>query len=88
VIATHVRDAEVCLDVTDTGHGMTPGVLSVAFDEGFTTKPAGRGRGIGLFLSKTLMTQANGRIEATSIPDVGTTMTLVLPPAVRDEGGR
>jgi two-component system NtrC family sensor kinase len=63
----------------DNGHGMGAEVLARAFDESFTTKPAGRGRGIGLFLCKTLMEETGGRIELASTPGVGTTATLFLP---------
>ncbi|HET9820229.1 MAG TPA: ATP-binding protein [Burkholderiaceae bacterium] len=79
VIGTHVTAEEVIVTVRDNGCGMTPEVLARAFDDSFTTKPAGKGRGIGLFVCKTLMTQAGGRIELASAPGVGTTATLHLP---------
>lgn len=87
-VSTRVVDQEILLEVEDTGHGMTTEVMARAFDESFTTKPAGRGRGIGLFLCKTLVEQAGGRIELASVPDEGTTVSLFLPltPAGRAEG--
>lgn len=78
-IATRCGPGGVEVSVGDNGRGMTPEVLAKAFDESFTTKPAGRGRGIGLFLCKTLMEEAGGRITLESTPDVGTTATLFLP---------
>ncbi len=54
-------------------------MLAQAFDESFTTKPAGKGRGIGLFVCKTLIEDAGGRIALASAPDEGTTVTLHLP---------
>ena len=60
--------------MTDTGHGMTPEVMARAFEESFTTKPVGQGRGIGLFLCKTLVEQAGGRIELASIEGAGSTV--------------
>ena len=78
-VSTSVIGTEVRLAVTDTGHGMTPDVMARAFEESFTTKPVGRGRGIGLFLCKTLVEQQGGRIELVSAPEKGTTASLLLP---------
>ena len=83
-VTSLVQDGAVRLEVADRGHGMTDAVRARAFEESFTTKPAGRGRGIGLFLCKTLIEQAGGRIEIESVPGAGTTLVLhlPLPPAV------
>ena len=78
-VATRQVEGGVRVTLQDNGHGMTPAVLAKAFEESFTTKPAGRGRGIGLFLCKTLMEEAGGRIELASMPGTGTTATLFLP---------
>lgn len=78
-VSTAVVGTEVLVTVADTGHGMTPEVMARAFEESFSTKPAGRGRGIGLFLCKTLIEQQRGRIELASQPEVGTTVRLFLP---------
>lgn len=78
-IATCVVGTQIYLSVSDNGHGMSSEVLAKAFDESFTTKPAGKGRGIGLFLCKTLIKEAGGRIELTSTPGAGTTAGLYLP---------
>ena len=81
VISTR-RDGDfIRVDIRDNGHGMEAGVLARAFDESFTTKPPGKGRGIGLYLCKTLMEEAGGRIALESSPGVGTTATLHLPGA-------
>jgi two-component system, NtrC family, sensor kinase len=84
-VSTAVANGEIRLDVSDTGHGMTPEVMARAFEESFTTKPAGKGRGIGLFLCKTLVEQAGGRIELASTPGEGTTVSLFLPLAQREQ---
>jgi signal transduction histidine kinase len=78
-IATRLSGNEINLVVADNGCGMTPEVLAKAFEESFTTKPAGRGRGIGLFLCKTLVENAGGRIVLTSKPSQGTIASLYLP---------
>jgi signal transduction histidine kinase len=78
-VSTQLADGDVHLAVADTGHGMTPEVMARAFEESFSTKPAGRGRGIGLFLCKALVEQAGGAIELASKPGAGTTVSLRLP---------
>ncbi|HUH95688.1 MAG TPA: ATP-binding protein [Casimicrobiaceae bacterium] len=78
-VGTRIVGHEVEISVTDNGRGMTAEVLAKAFDDSFTTKPAGKGRGIGLFICKNLVEDAGGRIALQSMPDQGTTATLRLP---------
>jgi len=78
-VSTRRVGGGVQLEVTDTGHGMSPEVMARAFDEAFSTKPAGKGRGIGLFLCKTLIEQSGGQIELASTVGAGTTVSLRLP---------
>ena len=79
-ISTVLAGGEIHLAIADTGQGMTPQVLAKAFEESFTTKPAGKGRGIGLFLCKMLLEQqAAGRLELESTPGRGTVAHLYLP---------
>jgi two-component system NtrC family sensor kinase len=85
-VTTAVENGGIRLNVSDTGHGMTPEVMARAFEESFTTKPAGKGRGIGLFLCKTLVEQAGGRIELASTPGEGTTVSLLLPLSKCEQG--
>jgi signal transduction histidine kinase len=77
-VTTDRGESEVCLAIADNGHGMEADVLAHAFDESFTTKPAGKGRGIGLFLCKTLIEEGGGRIELESTRGVGTQARLFL----------
>jgi two-component system NtrC family sensor kinase len=78
-VATRAAGDEVHLAVTDNGCGMTPEVLAKAFNESFTTKPVGQGRGIGLFVCKSLIEKSGGRIELSSTPGEGTTATIFIP---------
>jgi signal transduction histidine kinase len=79
VVASRVVGDEISVSVSDLGRGMAPAVLAQAFDESFTTKPAGQGRGIGLFVCKSLIEKMGGRIELASALDQGTTATIHLP---------
>ena len=78
-VATARQDPHALLRVSDNGPGMDAATLARAFDEGFTTKPEGDGRGLGLFLCKTIVEGDGGRITLESIPGQGTTASVFLP---------
>jgi len=78
-VSTHQQPGEITLSIQDNGHGMDAAVLARAFLQAFTTKPAGKGRGIGLYLCKKLVEEAGGRIELESTPAAGTTARVSLP---------
>lgn len=69
----------VQIDVTDSGAGMEPEVVSRIFEPFFTTKDFGRGSGLGLSMVYGFVKQSGGGISVASLPDQGTTMSLVLP---------
>jgi signal transduction histidine kinase len=72
------RDA-VALTVSDNGAGMDERIRACAFDEFFTTKPQGKGCGIGLALSRRLLREAGGDITLESQPGQGARFTVRLP---------
>jgi signal transduction histidine kinase len=72
------------LDVRDTGSGMPPEVVSRAFEPFFTTKPSGQGAGLGLATVHGIVRRAGGRLEVSSAPGRGTTMTVLLPATAPD----
>lgn len=78
-VSTRRVDGMLDLSVSDNGHGMDPEVLAHVFEQSFTTKPAGKGRGIGLYLCKTLIEEAHGRIDLESTRGVGTSVRVSLP---------
>lgn len=82
VTATAVpRDAPVHLQVavSDSGTGMAPAVAAAAFDPMFTTKPQGRGTGLGLPMVRQFARELSGSAIIASQPGQGTTVTLYLP---------
>ncbi|MDC3739285.1 response regulator [Pseudomonas syringae pv. syringae] len=69
----------VMLEVTDTGMGMTPDVLTKVFEPFFTTKPIGQGTGLGLSMVYGSMRQAKGAVQILSQPGAGTNVQLYMP---------
>ena len=69
----------VRLSVADTGTGMTPEVLDKAIEPFFTTKPFGKGSGLGLSMVYGFVRQSGGHIAIDSAPDHGTTVDIYLP---------
>jgi signal transduction histidine kinase len=74
-----LRGAFVALSVTDTGCGMPPEVLARAGEPFFTTKPAGRGTGLGLSMIRRFVKQAGGAVKLESECGKGTAVTIYLP---------
>lgn len=71
----------VTVTVTDTGEGMRQDVLSKALDPFFTTKPVGKGSGMGLAQAYGFAKQGGGGLTLESTVGVGTTVTFYLPRA-------
>ncbi len=72
-----VGRVEICFK--DTGQGIPPEHLSKIFDPFFTTMPVGKGVGLGLSISYSIIQQQQGVIRVTSQVGQGTTFTIQLP---------
>lgn len=66
------------ITVLDNGPGIPDEVISRVFDPFFSTKPAGQGTGLGLFLTYGIVSDHRGRIEASN-GTVGAIFTVTLP---------
>jgi two-component system, cell cycle sensor histidine kinase and response regulator CckA len=71
--------AHVCIEVTDTGHGMSAEVFERVFEPFFTTKSEGKGTGLGLASAYGTVRAHKGRISVASVPEHGTTFSILLP---------
>lgn len=71
------RPGWVRLSIADNGDGIEAAVLSKIFDLLYTTKPGGSG--LGLWLSRRIVQEHRGTIEAASKPGHGATFTISVP---------
>jgi two-component system NtrC family sensor kinase len=80
LLRTSVPDGRtVRIEITDTGEGIPPERIERIFDAFYTTKKAGEGTGLGLFIVGKMVELMCGRIEVASKVGEGTTFTIELP---------
>jgi two-component system cell cycle sensor histidine kinase/response regulator CckA len=92
-VRTHrgaVAGKYVMVSVSDTGTGMSDEVKAHLFEAFFTTKPKGKGTGLGLATCHTIVQQSSGHISVDSAIGKGTTFKVYFPRVDQpvDEGTR
>jgi two-component system, NtrC family, sensor kinase len=65
--------------VSDNGPGIPAATLPMLFEPYYTTKPAERGSGLGLFVVRQIAQRAGGDVTVESTVGTGTTFTVTLP---------
>lgn len=89
VVRTGVAGNAVWVEVEDSGCGIAAEHLARVFDLFFTTKPVGRGTGLGLALAYGIVRKHQGRIKVRSEPGRGACFRVTLPvrrPVLRRDG--
>jgi two-component system sensor histidine kinase RegB len=87
LVVRRTADA-VAFAVEDRGPGMPPAVLERAGEPFFTTKPIGKGMGLGLFLARAVVERVGGTLRFDSAVGRGTTATVSVPLPEADAAGR
>ena len=73
------QSRQIEIQVRDDGMGIPPDLLPRMFEPFLTTKETGKGVGLGLAISKTIVERHGGVIEVESQPGRGTTFYIFLP---------
>ena len=74
------------IEIEDTGGGIAPTEAANVFNPFFTTKAGGTG--LGLAIAHKIVEDHAGTISFRSVPDRGTTFTVLLPVLVGPQAGR
>ncbi|MCC7171869.1 MAG: HAMP domain-containing histidine kinase [Planctomycetes bacterium] len=79
VVRVDVTPDTLRVVVRDQGSGMDAQTLARATDPFFTTKEPGKGMGLGLFLTQTVVERLAGNLAFESVKDRGTTVKVTIP---------
>ena len=71
------------VEVSDHGAGIPDDIRARIFEPFFTTKSPGEGTGLGLTIAWSIVREHRGRIDVASEPGTGTTISVLLPTALR-----
>jgi C4-dicarboxylate-specific signal transduction histidine kinase len=80
-VALSATETHVVLTVTDSGPGIASDVLPRLFEPFVTTKPEGKGTGLGLAVCQGVVARLGGSIEGKNAPDGGAVFRVQLPHA-------
>jgi len=80
-VAADDQRGRLVFEVADRGAGISPDLLARVGEPFFTTKPAGQGMGLGIFLARAIVERLGGELSIHSAPGAGTTATVWLPVA-------
>lgn len=75
-------DSQVIIAIKDTGGGIPEEEIDDVFDLFYSTKDAGEGTGLGMWISYELAKKNKGEISISSQVGIGTKVTIILPEAL------
>jgi two-component system NtrC family sensor kinase len=78
-VRSRLEGDRVVVDIADTGHGISDGVMSRMFEPFFTTKPVGKGTGLGLSICYGIIKKLGGNLTVDSSVGLGTTFHVYIP---------
>ena len=78
-IASKRDEERAVIRIKDNADGMPPEIVEKIFTPFFTTKPAGKGTGLGLAMSADIVREHGGTIQVNSEPGRFTEMVIDLP---------
>jgi signal transduction histidine kinase len=78
-VRTRREDGDVVISIGDTGVGIAPESRQRIFESGFTRRSKSGGSGLGLALSRKIVTDHGGDITVESEPGHGTTFHIRIP---------
>ena len=79
VVDLSIEQDHALIRIHDSGSGIASDVAARLFEPFYTTKPSGKGLGLGLAISSSIVQAMNGQLSATNHPDGGAEFTLSLP---------
>lgn len=82
IVTTRQTDQCVCIDVIDTGVGMTPETQAKIYRPFFSTRKGGTG--LGLPTTRKIIEAHHGRLQLATEPGKGTAFTIELPRNAQD----
>lgn len=83
-VDTWCEGSWVYINVWDTGPGIEPEIRDHIFEPFVTSKPVGRGAGLGLAVCHNYVAELEGEIDFDCEPDQGTRFTVRLPAEVAE----
>jgi signal transduction histidine kinase len=78
-VDTREEAGNAMIEVADTGCGIDPEHIQQVFSRSYTTKPVGKGSGMGLDLVQKIVEEMDGSITVESAVSNGTTFRIVFP---------
>jgi signal transduction histidine kinase len=74
-----VTPSHVVIEIVDTGFGMASEEIPKALEPFYTTKPEGKGTGLGLPICRRIIEEHHGILRITSDRGKGTAVQIAFP---------